>query len=66
MMKVGLIHPNWWPRKKSTTRGRWLLARGNLGADDHPQPYWLLRAYCLVRKAERLFALKDIKEWKEN
>lgn len=33
--------------------------------DWHPEVQWLLRAFDLDRKAERDFALKDIKEWKE-
>lgn len=33
--------------------------------DWHPDYQWLLRAYCHDRKAERDFALKDIRDWRE-
>ena len=29
----------------------------------HPEEQWVLLAWCCNRKADRIFAIKDIKEW---
>ena len=31
--------------------------------DFHPEPQWLLYAWDLNKAAERVFAMKDIKDW---
>lgn len=31
--------------------------------EQHPEPQWLLTAFCLDRQAERDFALKDVLAW---
>lgn len=62
--KVQIDYTNW----KGERRERLITPRqGGIfwGSNEwHKEPQWLLRAFCHEKKAERVFAVKDIHSWR--
>ncbi|MCR5146860.1 MAG: WYL domain-containing protein [Clostridia bacterium] len=59
--KVKILYTNW----KGVTSYRNIVPKSVefKSTEWHPEEQWILNAYDVDKRADRTFALKDIKEW---